>query len=174
MDNQKETEQHIPANFTTHRTAWRDAITECINVEMAKGDRDRAAYWEHELAAYDRSFARLLDEPEADTELVTMQAMAECMDMVRQELVEAGVIAVSVPPMFVAEAVLGYVRTLGADLRSTLVELTAVQRKLIDANAEIAVLLLARDAARNFCGRCGKRLTTDLVHTCTPPAGAPA
>lgn len=103
-----------------------------------------------------------------------MQAMAECMDMVRQELVEAGIIDERVPPMFVAEAVRSRVGTLLSDMRSALVELTAVQRKLIDANAEIAALLLARDAARNFCGRCGKRLTTDLVHTCTPPAEAPA
>jgi hypothetical protein len=56
--------QYIPNNFTTHRSAWRDAITECINVETAKGNHDQAAYWEHELAAYDRSFARLLDNPE--------------------------------------------------------------------------------------------------------------
>ena len=57
--------QHIPGNFTTHRTAWRDAITECINHETNAGQPDRAAYWEHELAAYDRAFARLLDNPEA-------------------------------------------------------------------------------------------------------------
>lgn len=56
--------QYIPANFTTHRSAWRDAITECINVEMAKGNLDQAAYWEHELAAFDRAFNRLLDNPE--------------------------------------------------------------------------------------------------------------
>lgn len=56
--------QYIPNNFTTHRGAWRDAITECINAEKARGNTDQALYWEHELAAYDRSFARLLDNPE--------------------------------------------------------------------------------------------------------------
>jgi hypothetical protein len=56
--------QYIPTNFTTHRSAWRDAITECINAETVKGNGDRAAYWQHELAAYDRSFGRLLDHPE--------------------------------------------------------------------------------------------------------------
>ena len=60
------TRQYIPKNFATHRTAWRDAITECINVEIAKGNADQASYWEHELAAYDRSFARLLDAPEPE------------------------------------------------------------------------------------------------------------
>jgi len=56
--------QHIPGNFTTHRAAWRDAITECINHELNARELDRAAYWEHELAAFDRAFARLLDKPE--------------------------------------------------------------------------------------------------------------
>ncbi|MGV8869328.1 MAG: hypothetical protein ACOH2S_20615 [Janthinobacterium svalbardensis] len=52
--------QHIPANFTTHRNAWRDAINECVNVEEAAGNFDQSAYWKHELAAFDRSFDRLL------------------------------------------------------------------------------------------------------------------
>lgn len=56
--------QYIPANFSTHRNAWRDAITECINTERARGNRDQALYWEHELAAFDRAFTRLLDHPE--------------------------------------------------------------------------------------------------------------
>lgn len=52
--------QHIPANFTTHRNAWHDAINECVNVEEAAGNFDQSAYWKHELAAFDRSFDRLL------------------------------------------------------------------------------------------------------------------
>jgi hypothetical protein len=83
-------------------------------------------------------------DKQKETEL-TAQGMADCMDMVRQELVEAGVVKADVAPMFLAEAVLSHVAALGADLRSTLTELTTVQRKLIDANAEIAALLLARD-----------------------------
>ena len=35
------------------------------------------------------------------------QAMADCMDMVKRELVQAGVVGEDVPPMFVADAVLG-------------------------------------------------------------------
>ena len=34
------------------------------------------------------------------------EAMAECMDMVRQDLITAGVIGKSVPPMMLAEAVI--------------------------------------------------------------------
>ncbi|MGK5031507.1 hypothetical protein [Janthinobacterium sp. MDT1-19] len=52
--------QYIPSNFTTHRSAWRDAISECINVEQVAGNANQAAYWQHELAAFDRSFDRLL------------------------------------------------------------------------------------------------------------------
>jgi hypothetical protein len=48
-----------------------------------------------------------------ETEL-TLQGMADCMDMVRQELVEAGVIDERVPPMFVSEALLTKLRQLRA------------------------------------------------------------
>lgn len=45
----------------------------------------------------------------------TMDGMAACMDMVRQELIEAGIITEKVPPMFVANAVLAEVRRLLED-----------------------------------------------------------
>lgn len=38
------------------------------------------------------------------------EMMAECMDMVRQELIQAGVISKEVPPMMVADAVMVAVR----------------------------------------------------------------
>jgi hypothetical protein len=41
-----------------------------------------------------------------------LEGMAACMDMVRAELIEAGVITDNVPPMFVADAVLGYIAKL--------------------------------------------------------------
>lgn len=44
-----------------------------------------------------------------DEELTT-QGMADCMDMVRQELIEAGIIEPSIAPMFIANAVVAYVR----------------------------------------------------------------
>lgn len=54
-------EQHIPANFTTHRSAWRDALVKARDTAPPKtDDSDEAAYWQHELDAYDRSFERLL------------------------------------------------------------------------------------------------------------------
>lgn len=37
-----------------------------------------------------------------------MRGMAECMDMVRQELIEAGIVDKTVPPMMVANAVVAY------------------------------------------------------------------
>lgn len=40
-----------------------------------------------------------------DEKTLTTQAMADCMDMVRQELIEAGIIGADVAPMFVANAV---------------------------------------------------------------------
>lgn len=41
-----------------------------------------------------------------DEKTLTIQAMADCMDMVRQELIEAGIIDADIAPMFVANAVL--------------------------------------------------------------------
>lgn len=40
----------------------------------------------------------------------TTQAMADCMDMVRQELIDAGLVGVDVPPMMLADAVIGRLR----------------------------------------------------------------
>jgi len=53
--------QHIPANFTTHRSAWRDAIVMARDsAPSATVDSDERGYWQHELDAFDRSFYRLL------------------------------------------------------------------------------------------------------------------
>lgn len=40
-------------------------------------------------------------------EYTTMQGMADCMDMVRQELIEAGIIDNTVAPMFIANVICG-------------------------------------------------------------------
>lgn len=69
-----------------------------------------------------------------------MDGMASCMDMVRQELIEAGIITEKVPPMFVANAVLTEVQALRKDaeryrfMRS--VENGAVLEAAIDAAME--------------------------------------
>lgn len=74
--------RYVPRNFTTHRTAWRDAITECINAETNAGRPDAAGYWKHELEAYDRSFARLLDKPEPVKARVAEDCDCGCNDPV--------------------------------------------------------------------------------------------
>ena len=45
----------IPGNFITHRAAWREAL-ETAKFFSTGVDR---SYWDHELAAFDRSFDRL-------------------------------------------------------------------------------------------------------------------
>jgi hypothetical protein len=39
-----------------------------------------------------------------------MRGMADCMHMVREELIEAGVVDASVPPMFLTEAIIAHIR----------------------------------------------------------------
>lgn len=48
-------------------------------------------------------------------EYTTMQGMADCMDMVRQELIEAGIIDNTVAPMFIANAVHARIKALEDD-----------------------------------------------------------
>lgn len=73
-------QQHIPRNFTTHRNAWRDAITFAMDASMGDG----AAYWKHELDAYDRAFSRLLDKPEAARATATVSAAAPADSLVHR------------------------------------------------------------------------------------------
>lgn len=47
--------QGVPGNFITHRAAWRDAL----ETAKAYATGDDISYWDHELAAFDRSFDRL-------------------------------------------------------------------------------------------------------------------
>src|SRR5688500_10918181 len=47
-----------------------------------------------------------------------LDGMAACMDMVRQELIEAGVITEKVPPMFVSTAVLSVIAAKNAEIAS--------------------------------------------------------
>jgi hypothetical protein len=46
-----------------------------------------------------------------------VQCMADCMDMVRQELIEAGVIDANVAPMFVANAVVKKLQEVSAAIK---------------------------------------------------------
>jgi len=62
---QDEPKPGIPGNVITHRNAWRKALEIARDVAVTRspvpeddGPDDRA-YWEHELAAFDRTFTRL-------------------------------------------------------------------------------------------------------------------
>jgi hypothetical protein len=89
--------QYIPANFTTHRSAWRKAIELAIeNAKSGSVDEDDKAYWEHELAAFDRSFSRLLDNPEPVRESVESKdgestALRFCEDVLADIATRLGV-----------------------------------------------------------------------------------
>lgn len=61
------------------------------------------------------------DEPErVSDELESMRGMADCMHMVHQELIEAGIIGAKVAPMFIAHAVQAHVfNVLAGEKRKT-------------------------------------------------------
>jgi hypothetical protein len=46
----------VPADFLSHKSAWRNALSQCAR--SAKGTDDES-YWAHELAAFDRAYAEL-------------------------------------------------------------------------------------------------------------------
>lgn len=69
-------------------------------------------------------------------EVLTLQGMADCMDMVRQELVGAGLIDERVPPMFVPEALLTKLRQLRAAFHVNMVR-AYPERTHADIEAEI-------------------------------------
>ena len=69
-----------------------------------------------EVTRYDIGFARAIEQAVLQSDPIqSMQGMADCMAMVRQELIEAGVITDEVPPMMVANAVLAEIQALRKD-----------------------------------------------------------
>lgn len=83
---------------------------ECSGMNNPEGARAiKAAY--HFLLEAARTSER---HKEAWVRQTTTEAMADCMDMVRQELVEAGVVDERVPPMFLSEALLTKLRQMRA------------------------------------------------------------
>lgn len=72
---------------------------------------DQANYLQAAMAEIDSAAAPQVQAYRNDP---VVQGMADCMDMVRQELIEAGVIGIDVAPMFIANAV---VAKLGAMVR---------------------------------------------------------
>lgn len=57
-------DSRMPLDFTTHRRAWREALT----IALGQAKRDDVSYWEHELKAFDRAHKQLEEcEPHEDT-----------------------------------------------------------------------------------------------------------
>jgi hypothetical protein len=71
--------------------------------------------------------------------------MAECMDMVRQDLIDAGVIAASIPPMMVSDAVIAKVWTQAARIAELEVER---EHQRAETNRVIALLDAAIKAVK--------------------------
>jgi DNA repair exonuclease SbcCD ATPase subunit len=105
---------------------YADAEIADLRAQLARVEADRAAAvkeaWErmtkqHRLEEQLASVQNELQNTKAclharnssvaalKSQLASVQGMADCMDMVRQELIEAGVIDASVAPMFVANVV---------------------------------------------------------------------
>lgn len=76
-------------NFTTHRDSWHDAIVECINTATNSHDHDNAAYWKHELRAYNEAFDSLA-APAAPTDTNQERADFENWYMTHIEGAELG------------------------------------------------------------------------------------
>lgn len=56
-----------------------------------------------------------------------LEGMAECMDMVRQELIDGGIIGASTPPMMVGSAVIKFVNELRSSHSAGTAQLGAAQ-----------------------------------------------
>jgi len=87
------------------------------DIELWKGEAAKAEKWRAMALAKDpmqpgkavQEIQREAAELERSKRLEA-EGMAECMDMVRQELIAAGVINDAVPPMMLPEAILGSMR----------------------------------------------------------------
>ncbi|MGZ8317530.1 MAG: hypothetical protein ACXWVD_00375 [Telluria sp.] len=119
-----------------------------------------------------------------DMEQQTLRGMAECMDMVRAELIEAGVVDASVPPMMLANAVLNFIARERAAARSPLSDVDARLPKWIDdqkgkdpgtddlvheivrLNAELAAL--RRQMEQDWCPECHYRASHPEAATAVP------
>lgn len=94
---------------------------------------------------------------QADIADLNMRGMADCMDMVRSELIEAAIIDKSVPPMMVANAVLAHVMELKQDYNFAVDSVAALsgevedlQTRLVAIQAEAQRFAACRHAARTM------------------------
>jgi hypothetical protein len=111
--------------------ARQDAQVEALNrknLELQRVYDERGQQIGRLEAALQRVKVEALTVPQCDEPVETikriqrmnMQGMADCMDMVHGELIEAGIIDRSTAPMMVANAVCSYVAELHARLRRAL------------------------------------------------------
>jgi hypothetical protein len=96
----------------------------------------------------------LLSTPQTREEVVAkdnLEAMAGCMRMLREDLIQAGIFDKSVPPMFMTEAILGYIGKLKHDIALQI---------LTDQAQELDI-----GYGENACPRCGKSapITQEIV-----------
>lgn len=75
-----------------------------------------------------------------EAELQTLQGMADCMHMVRQELIEAGIVEKSVPPMMVANAVLAYAGQLIEDYNQAVDSIAMLTGDVEDLSTRLMAL----------------------------------
>lgn len=60
----------------------------------------------------------LVESEKEDLRRLAVQSMADCMDMVRQDLIDMGIIDKSVAPMFIPEAIANYIKRTAAQSAS--------------------------------------------------------
>lgn len=72
-----------------------------------------------------------------EIELQTIRGMADCMDMVRQELIEATIIEKTVPPMMVANAVMKYINECREDFNLAVDSVAELQEEVFELQREL-------------------------------------
>lgn len=133
-----ETDAHLIASWNLRApppspsTVWR-VLQELKN---PYNEQDHGPSWQVSAHAWDEAMIaamRAVDgKGAAGTSEASIMLMAGCMDMVRQELIEAGVIDKAVPPMMVANAVLAHIARQPAAATADAKEAAELQTLLID------------------------------------------
>lgn len=72
-------------NFETHRRAWRDAIVEIKRFADDGSDAGDMHYWEHELKAFDRTFALA---PSLARRVIAAERLVDALGKISEDLIE--------------------------------------------------------------------------------------
>ncbi len=87
-----------------------DALCKLLPAEVMWGDEITPHMLEEILqAAHAESAARIA---ELEQKLAEAEGMGECTLMLRDDLIQAGIIKDTVPPMFLTEAILGHIQAI--------------------------------------------------------------